>query len=120
LDFVRFTPESGHRATRLACPLCAKSGHSHCSKQHVIDHLVGSGLQCQRAASILQREPSARRRLQVVAPEAHDANEHLRSHREIVRIGGAARLAALAPITSTGEVQFGGLISPRGQAPCAA
>ena len=86
----------------------------------LFDHLVGSGLQCQRAASILQREPSERRRLQVVALEAHDANEHLRSHREIVRIGGAARLAALAPITSTGEVQFGGLISPRGQAPCAA
>ena len=63
----------------------------------LFDDLVGSGLQCQRAASILQREPSERRRLQVVALEAHDANEHLRSHREIVRIGGAARLAALAP-----------------------
>jgi len=25
---VCFTPQSGHRATRLACPPCAKSGHS--------------------------------------------------------------------------------------------
>src|SRR5262245_16600634 len=25
LGFVRFTPESGHRATRRACPLCAHS-----------------------------------------------------------------------------------------------
>src|SRR6516162_3353022 len=25
LDFVRFTPESGHRARRRACPLCANS-----------------------------------------------------------------------------------------------
>ena len=100
-----------------AIPLADICSAANCS---LFDDLVGSGLQCQRAASILQREPSERRRLQVVALEAHDANEHLRSHREIVRIGGAARLAALAPITSTGEVQFGGLISPRGQAPCAA
>jgi len=25
--YVRFTPESGHCRERLACPLCAKSGH---------------------------------------------------------------------------------------------
>jgi hypothetical protein len=25
---VRFAPESGHRATRPACPLCAISGHN--------------------------------------------------------------------------------------------
>jgi hypothetical protein len=27
VDDVRFTPESGHSAARLECPLCAKSGH---------------------------------------------------------------------------------------------
>jgi len=34
ISHVRFTPKSRHRATRRACPLCAKSGHSHCSKKH--------------------------------------------------------------------------------------
>src|SRR5215469_9943941 len=31
---VRFTPESGHRATQWACPLSAKSGLRHRSKEH--------------------------------------------------------------------------------------
>jgi len=26
LDYVRFAPESGHRAPRLACQLCARTG----------------------------------------------------------------------------------------------
>jgi hypothetical protein len=29
---VRFTPESGQSADVPACPLCAKSGHLHCSR----------------------------------------------------------------------------------------
>src|SRR5262249_51106842 len=29
---VRFTPKSGHCASGSGCPLCAKSGHMHCSK----------------------------------------------------------------------------------------
>jgi len=40
---VRFTPESGHRAPRLACPLCAKSGQMHRSITNLFDHLVGAG-----------------------------------------------------------------------------
>jgi hypothetical protein len=44
--------------------------------------------------------------------EAHDANEHLRSHREIVNVGGVPRLAALSSISSTGTMQFGGLLLP--------
>src|SRR5262245_6230666 len=43
---VRFAPESGHRAARLVCLLCAKSGHSHCSKTH--------GLQTQDLSEILE------------------------------------------------------------------
>src|SRR5262249_35735308 len=31
---VRFAPESGQVADVSICPLCAKSGHSHCSKKH--------------------------------------------------------------------------------------
>jgi len=31
LDYVRFTPESGHQAARLACLLSAKSGLTQCS-----------------------------------------------------------------------------------------
>jgi hypothetical protein len=37
---VRFAPESGHRATGLAGPLCAISGHLHCNK-FLLDHFVG-------------------------------------------------------------------------------
>ena len=33
LHVVRFSPESGHRAARLACPLCANRRHTQCSKQ---------------------------------------------------------------------------------------
>src|SRR5262245_11722102 len=36
---VRFAPESGHLATRLACPLCAKSGLMHCSKTGIFTRL---------------------------------------------------------------------------------
>jgi hypothetical protein len=32
---VRFTPESGYRATRLACPLCAITGIMRCNKSRV-------------------------------------------------------------------------------------
>jgi hypothetical protein len=28
---VRFTPKSGHWLSASGCPLCAKSGHMHCS-----------------------------------------------------------------------------------------
>jgi len=28
LEFVRFTPESGHGSARRECPPCAKSGHN--------------------------------------------------------------------------------------------
>jgi hypothetical protein len=74
----------------------------------LFDDLVGSGF----AVSEGRVDPAARTErtatAAVVAREAHDANEHLRSHREIVRIGGAARLAALAPITSTGRCNSAG------------
>src|SRR6516165_9770745 len=36
---VRLTPESGHWNSVVECPLCAKSGHSPAS----FDHLVGDG-----------------------------------------------------------------------------
>jgi hypothetical protein len=46
---VRFAPESGHRATRVACPLCANSDQTHCSKSgSLLDHLVGAGEECRR------------------------------------------------------------------------
>ena len=32
---VRFTPKSGHCRARLGCPLCAKSGLMHRSKQRL-------------------------------------------------------------------------------------
>jgi hypothetical protein len=31
---VRFAPESGQTAEASICPLCAKSGQTHCSKKH--------------------------------------------------------------------------------------
>ena len=34
LGHVRFAPESGQTAEASICPLCAKSGHTHCSKKH--------------------------------------------------------------------------------------
>jgi len=40
---VRFTPKSGHCGARLACPLCAKSGHSALQQKYrLFDHFVGS------------------------------------------------------------------------------
>ena len=45
---VRFTPESGHRATRLTCPLCAKSEHMQCSNGLLLNHPVGELLELQR------------------------------------------------------------------------
>jgi hypothetical protein len=62
------------------------------------------------AESILSREPSERRTVPVVALEAHTADEHLRSHREIVRVGGKPRLTALAPVDASGEMQFADLL----------
>src|SRR5215471_905541 len=44
---VRFTPESGHRATRLACLLSANSGQTHRSKKTAIR----SPRRCGRAES---------------------------------------------------------------------
>src|SRR5262245_20390261 len=38
--FFRFAPESGHRATRLACPLCANCEQSQ-QEVRLFDHLVG-------------------------------------------------------------------------------
>jgi hypothetical protein len=40
---VRFASESGQMPGVAICPLCAKSGHSHCSKICLFDHLVGEG-----------------------------------------------------------------------------
>jgi hypothetical protein len=34
LDYVRFTPESGHCSAPLPCPLSANRDLTHCSKQH--------------------------------------------------------------------------------------
>ena len=31
---VRFTPESGHQADGLRCPLCARKRHMHRNKSH--------------------------------------------------------------------------------------
>jgi hypothetical protein len=45
---VRFAPQSRHRLTRWICPLCAKSGHSHCSIVSLFDHLVGASEQHRR------------------------------------------------------------------------
>src|SRR5262249_46267498 len=42
---VRFTPESGQRADMRACPLCANSDRTHCSKGPLLDHLVGAAEQ---------------------------------------------------------------------------
>ena len=39
--YVRFTPKSGHRSTRRQCPLCAKSGLMHRSKQALVKSLTG-------------------------------------------------------------------------------
>src|SRR5438477_99612 len=41
---VRYSPESRHRRTLLARPLCAKSRHS----VPLFDHLVGTGKYCRR------------------------------------------------------------------------
>src|SRR6516225_4337389 len=38
-------PPKADIAERLACPLCAKSGHMHRSKYPLFDHLVGAGEQ---------------------------------------------------------------------------
>ena len=52
-----------------------------------------------------------RRQHDVIALEAHDANVHLRSQRDIVRIAGVPRLGALAPIEVATQARFGSLIS---------
>jgi hypothetical protein len=40
--YVRFIPKSGQTADSSICPLCANTGHSHCSKPvPLFDHLVG-------------------------------------------------------------------------------
>jgi hypothetical protein len=49
------------------------------------------------SSSILQLDVEHRRH-EVVALEAHDADEHLRAHREILRVNGVPYLAALGPI----------------------
>src|SRR5262249_49377940 len=42
--YVRFTPESGHRAEMPACPLSATSGCEHSQQTNsLFDHLVGEG-----------------------------------------------------------------------------
>src|ERR1051325_5493232 len=49
LPDVRFTPESGHRSVRVACPLNAKSGHSAPGQTTpLFDHLVGGNEQVGR------------------------------------------------------------------------
>ena len=55
--------------------------------------------------SILHRD-SERRRHEVVAIEAHDANTHLRAHRQILVVGGLPRLAALRPIGPATQPRF--------------
>ena len=42
---IRFTSESGHQATRLACPLCANSGCEQSQQKKLLDHLVGGDKQ---------------------------------------------------------------------------
>ena len=49
LSNVRFTPKSGQTADVSICPLCAKSGHSRCSKKKLLfDHVAGGGKQRRR------------------------------------------------------------------------
>ena len=43
--------------------------------------------------------------------EAHDADVHLRAHREIVHVGGVPRLAALGAIEAASVARFGSLVS---------
>jgi hypothetical protein len=52
-----------------------------------------------------------RRKHEVVAIEAHDADVHLRAQRNIVQVGGVARLAALGPIELAPVARFGSLIT---------
>jgi len=42
--------------------------------------------------------PTPQLRVPCIALEVHDAAAHLRSHREIIHVGGTPRLAALAPV----------------------
>ena len=46
-----------------------------------------------------------------MALEAHDADVHLRAHREIVHVGGVPRLAALGAIEAASAARFGSLVS---------
>jgi len=58
----------------------------------------------------LAREPQ-RRRLEVIAIEAHDFETHLRAHREIIRSPGRAPvLGALSPIESAHDSRYAGLL----------
>jgi hypothetical protein len=58
------------------------------------------------APSILHAKPTERLCIPVIAIEAHAADTHLQSHREITGV----RLAVLAPIASTGPMQIGDLL----------
>jgi len=48
---VRFTPESGHWLREFGCPLCAKSGHSACSKER--PYSITSSARANRVAGIV-------------------------------------------------------------------
>jgi hypothetical protein len=80
-----------------------------------LDHVVAFAC-AYPATEVSQCAPSflhvatEQRRLPVVALEAHSADAHLRSHREIVRVGGKPRLAALAPVETDNVCQFGDLL----------
>src|SRR6516225_2990366 len=37
---VRFTPKSGHRNSLTGCPLCATSGHMHCSNRDLLGEVL--------------------------------------------------------------------------------
>src|SRR5262249_42307556 len=65
--YVRFTPESGHRATPLPCPLSAKSGLTHRSKKRLRASLLSrdsvqsdARIKAELALCLLRGEVSAR------------------------------------------------------------
>ena len=67
VDYVRFTPRSGHAPSRQKCPLSAKSGHWSIRAEHAFEGEKGArseGLdrrpKCQRSAISVQRRSASR------------------------------------------------------------
>jgi hypothetical protein len=44
----RFAPDSGHRSAMTACRRWAKKRHMQCSKNLLLDHLIGADEDCLR------------------------------------------------------------------------